>query len=262
MKTLNYQYKKQWMDGRKKRISATDIPVLMKSNTNNGGKQYKTRSQLMDAKLGLVEREDLSQNSLVQWGNDTEDVHARKVQAKFPEYEVIYPGPWAVQVHPEHDWASCTADFFMSHGDTGNEIGPLECKTGDHKKWITPPQMYIDQLQWQMFVTDMHEGWLSVMLLPEHEETRTKEVMEDARVRTVSASIRYEYLEACRYAVEGTQDTRSMGMPRIARALEESTVRVFQYYADQDRIERMKKAALEFHEELTERQKEIKKETK
>lgn len=246
MKTKRYQYKGQWLKGREARISATDIPVILGSNT------YTNPGELMEKKLGNLASENLDRKDVVQFGNDFEDAIARKIDREDNGLKVIYPGKWDVQVHAEHEWCSASCDFFV---ETCGDTGCLETKTGRSTHWIQPPDYYVDQLRWQMFVTGLGFGYLAVLLLPEREESMFRETLENGRVRMAPCSLREEYLEACRIASEEAQDKRDGGIPRILRAYDESEVRLFAYYRDRDWEEDAFKKAEDFYTELQARKK-------
>lgn len=256
MKTLSYPSQRAWLAGKKgtkaigARISATDVPVLMGSNTNNSGKQFQTREELLERKLGRGEKEDLSRNDFVQFGNDWELAVSRKVQKKVgPEMEVIDPGKYTIQVHPENEWATATCDFFLADTRNHQMVYPLETKTGSRSKWIVPPEYYVDQLQWQMYVTGCRQGFLAVLLLPEYEEQLT----DQGRPQ----SLRHTYFEALRCAWEGNWEERDGGIPRILKAYDESEVRLFKRDLDEARVAKMVEVAEEFKREVDQAAKEV-----
>lgn len=251
MYVKSYQYYQQWLNSRSKpRVSATDISVLMGSNP------YKTPAKLLKEKLGQAEREDLSRSSIVQFGNDFEEAIARRVVSEgeyLEDHDLRVPGKWDVQYCRYSEWKVCTCDFFVY--DRVAKVSPLEIKTGRKSKWITPPQMYVDQLLWQMHVTDLDVGYLAAFVLPDHEEDRIGMVERDGKEMMGSTSLRDEYFEVLRIAYQSNDpEERAQGIPRLLKAWQEGEIRVFPYrWGDHEgRIRSMVEKAEKFYNKLVE----------
>ena len=159
----NYKYDGQWLDARRKRISATDIPVI--SGTN----KYKSKIQLIEEKIGKREPKNLDDVPEVQFGNDCEFLfeHLVRQTSMWDEWVFDNPGDRCIQVSDIEDWASCTVDYFGYDETDPHTVFPFEVKTGPIGRFIQVPDMYQDQLLWQMFVCGKPHGYLAAITIPD-----------------------------------------------------------------------------------------------
>lgn len=129
----------EWLEFRRTRVGASDVPVIM------GISPYSTPLQLWKRKLGFTA--ELPQHAGMKRGHDLEpmarDLATQKLKKIFT--------PETIQ-HPNHKWAMASLDGVSQDGTT---IVEIKCPNeDDHKKAKKGkvPDKYFPQVQWQMFV--------------------------------------------------------------------------------------------------------------
>lgn len=169
-RSLNYRYKKPWLQGKLKRVSSTDIPIIMGSNP------YESVDNLVKLKKGEIPWKNLDDNPYVAFGTDCEHLlpelfYRDIVSVEYDGIELDFienPGDMCVQVSTQYEWASSTMDFTICNRKRPDAFLPVETKTGPVGKWTFPPEMYVDQCQWQMMVTGTPKALLAAILLPDN----------------------------------------------------------------------------------------------
>lgn len=131
----------EWLEWRKSRITASEIPIIM------GVSKFKSPYQLWREKVGFVDQGPATQ--AMQRGTQLEPL----VRATVNE-ERGGDKPWepVVAEHAEISWAAASLD-----GWNGETVLEIKCPgLADHKvaEEGKIPKHYADQIQWQMFVMD------------------------------------------------------------------------------------------------------------
>lgn len=132
-----------WIEAKRHIVTATDVATLASTSTA-GWMQLKAR------KAG---QSSYPSNQYMQWGIERETVIAQIMAEKYP---------WlAANTHlvrlDEDPRFGATPDMI-------GEAGLCQIKTSLWKgeRWAEPPQRYIDQCQWEMWVTGLEENILAV----------------------------------------------------------------------------------------------------
>lgn len=137
------QGSEEWLELRKKCVTATDIATIM------GVNPYKTAYQLWQEKLGLKELE--IENDAMRRGKELEPI-ALEACCKIIGKN-FYP---AVVTHDRYPWAMASLDGISQDRTSICEIKCMgkanhEEALGGHVK-----ELYNCQMQWQMFVTELY----------------------------------------------------------------------------------------------------------
>lgn len=131
----------EWLDFRRNKIGASDLPIIM------GFSPYSTPLSLWKRKLGFEPEPIMS--AAMQYGRDTEDFVRKLVQDSLnKEFR-----PQVFQ-NDVYDWAIASVDGYNDNEDIVIEI---KCANkNDHAEAINGqvPLKYYPQLQWQYFVTE------------------------------------------------------------------------------------------------------------
>lgn len=132
-----------WIEAKRGLVTATDVATLASTSTA-GWMQLKAR------KAG---QSSSPSNQYMQWGIERETVIAQIMAEKYP---------WlAANTHlvrmDEDPRFGATPDMI-------GEAGLCQIKTSLWKgeKWSEPPQRYVDQCLWEMYVTGLEENILAV----------------------------------------------------------------------------------------------------
>ena len=142
----------EWLRARKKGIGSSDAAAIM--GRSNHGSPF---SVWADKTTPKVEEEDPIEGSdAIYFGHANEESIAFRY-AQLTGHRVTDPGPFAIQQHPEHKFATSTIDRWV---ETPNdpEPGILECKNHDRTRaheWArnSAPEECVIQVQHQMAVT-------------------------------------------------------------------------------------------------------------
>lgn len=132
-----------WIDAKRGLVTATDVATLASTSTA-GWMQLKAR------KAG---QSSSPSNQYMQWGIERETVIAQIMAEKYP---------WlAANTHlvrlDEDPRFGATPDML---GDAG--LCQIKTSLWKGEKWSEPPQRYIDQCLWEMYVTGLEENILAV----------------------------------------------------------------------------------------------------
>ncbi len=146
---INFETREEWLEWRKTKIGASDIPVIM------GESPYCTSYELWKRKVGFSS--DQQVNPAMQYGIDTE-CHVRQVasNALGVKFDPV------VFQSEEMDWAIASLDGY-AEDEKGKRIG-VEikcCSESDYdlaQNGKIPPK-YWGQVQWQMEVADLDEHY-------------------------------------------------------------------------------------------------------
>lgn len=139
MSALPEQNTDEWLEWRKSKVGASDVPIIM------GLSPYATPLQLWKRKLGFTQ--EPPSHAGMRRGHDLEPM-VRDLVNK--ELKKVFT-PETVQ-HATHEWATASLDGLSQDGMTIIEI---KCPAlEDHKKAKKGevPEKYYPQVQWQMFV--------------------------------------------------------------------------------------------------------------
>lgn len=143
-----------WLKNRKKYIGGSDVSCILGLNP------YKTNVQLYREKKGIVEPDDLSDNSLVQYGTQAEE-HIRALFAldhQELKVEYIPNNSWR---NTDYPFAAASLDAWLTEKETGRK-GILEIKTStitsaqQANKWKDEhiPDNYYCQILFYLGVTN------------------------------------------------------------------------------------------------------------
>lgn len=139
------QGSREWLEVRKKCITATDSVIIM------GVSPWKTKYQLFEEKLGF--KEPIA-NEAMQRGTRLEPFARYKLEQLFG-----FALPAKVAFHAMHKWIMSSLDAFNAEKKILVEI---KCPGRvDHQLAVEGkiPEKYIPQMQHQMFTTDMREAY-------------------------------------------------------------------------------------------------------
>lgn len=129
-----------WLDYRKKKIMATDIPIILGSNP------FKTKLELWEEKLGF--RESTKINTAMERGQRLEP-EARTLAS----HEIGTSFDPCVLEHSKYTWLAASLDGMSKGGYTIIEIKcPKDATHQDAIEGIIPPY-YEDQIQVQLLVS-------------------------------------------------------------------------------------------------------------
>lgn len=138
------QGSREWLELRKKSITATDIATIM------GVNPYKTPYQLWQEKLGIKEPD--TENDAMRRGKSLEPIALES----FCRLKGKYYEP-AVVVGRFCPWAMASLDGIC---DAGLSIVEIKCMgKSNHDEAVSGvvKPLYMYQMQWQMFVTELSE---------------------------------------------------------------------------------------------------------
>ena len=131
----------EWLDFRKNKIGASDIPIIM------GVSPYSTPLILWKRKLGFEPEQALNYSMLFGQQNEQKIREMAEKELNFGLHEQV------VQ-HDLHEWAIASLD---GYNDEHNVIVEIKCSNkNDHEtaKSGKIPLKYFPQLQWQYFVSE------------------------------------------------------------------------------------------------------------
>jgi putative phage-type endonuclease len=128
-----------WLEARKKRLGGSEIAAML------GISPYKSRDDLLQEKMGLVEVQSISHLPHVKRGIDAEPIARALLEKK---YGVVYTTP--TLIHPEHPYFAASLD-----GLCDDHV--IEIKTMGLKKHLEVakgivPDYYECQCQWNMLM--------------------------------------------------------------------------------------------------------------
>jgi len=135
------QNTEEWLEFRKSKIGASDIPVIM------GLSPYSTPLSLWKRKLGFEESPPMHAGMLYGQRNESMVREMAQIEVDLRFDPVIFQ-------HDEHEWAIASLDGYNADKKTVIEIKC--CNKSDHEgaRKGKIPTKYYPQLQWQYFVTD------------------------------------------------------------------------------------------------------------
>ncbi len=134
----------EWLAFRKDKISATDIAVIM------GISPYCSPYQLWQRKLCLIP--EVQENDAMRRGKDLEPI-ALEAYSKIVGYE-MEP---RIVTHTSHNWAMASLDAMSKCSTRICEIKCMGKKNHEEAMNGDVKPLYMYQMQWQMFVTDLSE---------------------------------------------------------------------------------------------------------
>lgn len=139
------QGSQEWLDARRNRIMASDVPVIM------GVHKYTTLYQLWQDKLGLLHRKS---NACMDFGKMMEP----RILAHFNQDRCLDLKPTVV-FHDQHKWIGASFDGLSDDGTIGIEI---KCANADDHacaKEGRVPEHYYPQVQWQLLCKDLKKHY-------------------------------------------------------------------------------------------------------
>jgi putative phage-type endonuclease len=97
----------------------------------------------------------------LRWGKLLEDAilaeSGRRLGVVAHDYQLCL-------THDDHDWARCTLDALYSEaGPPAPPQGVIEVKTTGEHRWDTLPGHVEAQVQWQLEVADLPDGWVACL---------------------------------------------------------------------------------------------------
>ena len=153
--------REEWLEARKGRIGSSEIGCIAGLNW------FKSPLELWAEWTGKVESTLDQDEPFLVFGRTNEPLVRRLTAEKLGKH--LWPAN-ALYAHPEHEWASASPDAF--YGEPGlfcEPQGACELKTATGKAdhmWSDErgPEFYFCQLQWQLGVLGLPEGYLSCMI--------------------------------------------------------------------------------------------------
>lgn len=149
----SYNSREEWLKSRDSGIGASEIGSVL-------GVGYKSRIELWREKIHAVEREDLSGNERVAFGNAAEDALRSLFRVMYPEYLLEFEPFTVLRQEGEYDFLFDTPDGWLTEIATGKR-GLYESKTAtllsraDYEKWWEKvPDSYFTQVCQGMFCGD------------------------------------------------------------------------------------------------------------
>lgn len=144
-----------WLEARKGKISATKIGVIL------GVNKYKSPLQLWAEETGKIE-DDFQGNRYTRYGLILEPF-IREILAEELGREVVASN--ALYQHSRIEFAIASPDAFI----LSDNLQLAELKTANsrmYREWEddSAPDAYVLQLQWQMGVTGLSEGYIACLL--------------------------------------------------------------------------------------------------
>lgn len=134
----------EWLELRKKCVTATDIATIMGENP------YKTAYQLWQEKIGL--RDPEPENDAMRRGKELESIALEMFCGM--KQKAFDP---SVVVHDTYDWAMASLDGISEDNLSIVEIKCMGKKNHDEAMSGVVKSLYMYQMQWQMFVTGLYE---------------------------------------------------------------------------------------------------------
>lgn len=146
MSKLPDQNTEEWLEWRRQKIGASDIPIIL------GVSPYCTPLTLWKRKLGFENAPPM--HAGMKFGHDNEprvrELMQQKLEMRFdPE----------TKQHQEHEWAIASLDGYNE--EKGVIIEIKCCNANDHEKAQEGkvPEKYYPQVQWQMFVANVKDAY-------------------------------------------------------------------------------------------------------
>lgn len=144
----------EWLAYRKSRVGASDI-----GNIAGCAGAFRTRAQVLEEKLGAAKVENNSYlDALFKDGHEWEAL----VRAKLNDAGHHHFEPVVVE-HPEHPGFFASLDGIDENTRTILEVKSTKSIDRFHEIVDAPPENYIAQIQWQLFVTDYETALLAVV---------------------------------------------------------------------------------------------------
>lgn len=138
-------------------ITASKVPAIV------GTSPYESRFSLWHRMAGNLPT--VPQNTAMTRGNYLEPAIVAWLADQHPELRIEYPGQW--HTHPEDTWAGATPDGYAHAREAHAVPGLIEVKSA---KWADEwagdavPPGYVDQCQWQMFVTGAQRVYVGALV--------------------------------------------------------------------------------------------------
>lgn len=161
--------REEWLAERAKSLGASDAAAYI------GISPWKTNERLWREKCGLVDGDDVSDNSAVEYGNQAEPLLRSFFALDHPEYRLTFD-PFKIVQNPVLPFIAATPDGDLEEIATGRK-GGLEIKTtrissrSGWDKWEDRiPDYYYAQVCHQMSAT----GWEFVILVVQIKYTDAK----------------------------------------------------------------------------------------
>lgn len=173
------QGSQEWLDMRKTHIGASEISCIAGTN------QYRSAYDLWLEKTG--KKEPVKANEAMQHGTKNEPL-ARKKLEEITEFDFSYT---PVLTHDEHDFMLCSLDGYDKKKKVIAEIkSPFTRKLLNDTIDGNIPAMYIDQMQWQMMITEIDTCYFFVYInddtyylsIVKADKKRQKELFETALI--------------------------------------------------------------------------------
>jgi len=155
----HYDTRDEWLEARRAGIGASDIPQIL--NLSPWGGPFRV---WIDKRFPGEVEDDVS--DAMHWGIQLEGVIGEEYSQRHG-VEMTQLG-FTIYHHPKHEWATCTPDFAIAGGRSGDSF--VEAKTtrvatgwGDHLT-TEIPEHYRAQVQWQMGVLGISDIDVAVLI--------------------------------------------------------------------------------------------------
>lgn len=178
---MNYS---KWLEARKLGLGASDAASIIGMNP------WKTNVELWEEKTGVIVPDDISDKSVVKYGNEAEPLLRELFILDHPHFNVEYE-EYKIFKHSEYPFLMATLDGWIK----GERMGVLEIKTtqirnsSQWSQWKDGiPQNYYCQCLWQLLVTgfdfvilkaQIKHGVDDLKLTTNHYQIERKNVLED-----------------------------------------------------------------------------------
>lgn len=159
-----YKSRDEWLKARTSCIGGSDAACII------GANPWKTSEQLWEEKLGLRTPDDLSENKLVQYGNNAEHLLRELFALDYPKFDVMYC-EHNMFTNSDYPFAHASLDGWIGDRET-SRTGILEIKTAtissaaQSEKWKgnNIPQNYYAQILHYFLVTGFSFAILKAQL--------------------------------------------------------------------------------------------------
>ena len=126
MKTLHFPSKKEWLDWRVPRPA--DFFGASSASVCAGNNPYKTQMEEYMERVGLKERQDISDKERVRYGTEAEDPIRKLFALDYADRLNITTAPWDILLDDRYPFIGATLDGYMEY--TSSDLWKLVSPTG------------------------------------------------------------------------------------------------------------------------------------
>jgi putative phage-type endonuclease len=144
--------REQWLAWRTRGIGASEIAGILRISP------WQTPYSIWQAKVGGGSSGTGPSPEAMHWGKLLEDAILDECEHRLA---VTIAARQVPVTHPDHPWAIATLDGIWTDTQLGQ--GVVEAKTTGTPRWDDVPDYYQAQVQWQLEVTGMDQGWVACL---------------------------------------------------------------------------------------------------